>query len=159
MDARIDATNLTPPRTLSHTDKLAAANNRTVAGDKLDLPREQSLANTDGVTGQSSLKVTAKHSDQATKPEIDKMAQALIRILDGEVEDLEGQSTLAKLNEIMRDRDRDLEFLIDDSTGKNVLKVLHSQSQEVIRQFPSEEVLRVAQFIVEGNPGLVDDLA
>jgi flagellar protein FlaG len=39
----------------------------------------------------------------------------------------------------------DLEFTIDDSTGKTVVRVIDSSTQQVIRQFPSEEMLAIAR--------------
>lgn len=38
-----------------------------------------------------------------------------------------------------------LEFSIDDSTGKTIVKVLDSQTGEIVRQIPSEELLALAR--------------
>lgn len=40
---------------------------------------------------------------------------------------------------------RDLNFSLDDSSGRVVVKVTDSASGEVIRQLPSEEALRLAE--------------
>jgi flagellar protein FlaG len=39
----------------------------------------------------------------------------------------------------------DISFSIDEASGVQVVKVMDSQSKEVIRQFPSEEAIRIAQ--------------
>lgn len=40
-----------------------------------------------------------------------------------------------------------LQFSVDNSTGKTIVKVVHEQSGEVIRQIPSEEMLSIARNI------------
>ena len=39
----------------------------------------------------------------------------------------------------------DINFSIDEASGVQVVKILDRQSKEVIRQFPSEEAIRIAQ--------------
>jgi flagellar protein FlaG len=48
-----------------------------------------------------------------------------------------------------------LEFSIDDSTGKTVVKVVDSSTKELIRQIPSEEMLAIAQAIDGEIKGLL----
>ena len=40
---------------------------------------------------------------------------------------------------------RNLQFSIDDDTGRTVIKVVDATTQEVIRQMPSEELLAITQ--------------
>ena len=49
-----------------------------------------------------------------------------------------------KIDRFVQSVKRNLEFLIDDSSGKVVVKVIASDSGEVIRQIPNEEVLKLA---------------
>lgn len=44
---------------------------------------------------------------------------------------------------------RDLNFSLDESSGRVVLKVIDGASGEVIRQLPSEEALRLAESLEE----------
>ncbi|WP_286265366.1 flagellar protein FlaG [Thalassotalea atypica] len=44
---------------------------------------------------------------------------------------------------------KNVNFLTDDSSAKTVIKVFDSESQELIKQFPSEEVLEIAQRILQ----------
>ena len=39
----------------------------------------------------------------------------------------------------------ELQFSIDDDTGKTVVKVVDTSTNEVIKQFPSEELLRISK--------------
>ncbi|WP_340674596.1 flagellar protein FlaG [Paraperlucidibaca sp.] len=49
---------------------------------------------------------------------------------------------------------RKLEFSIDEDSGRNVVKVIDSDSGDVIRQFPSEEVLKLSSVAKSGKGGL-----
>jgi flagellar protein FlaG len=51
---------------------------------------------------------------------------------------------------------RNLEFSIDDSTHAVVVKVIATDSGEVIRQLPTEAALKLAQSLAEGRSGLLD---
>ena len=50
-----------------------------------------------------------------------------------------------------------LEFQIDNSTGKTLVKILDSETQKVVRQVPSEEMLIIARALdrMQGRGGLV----
>ena len=41
--------------------------------------------------------------------------------------------------------DSQLQFTVDEDTGKSVIKVTDRQTKEVIRQIPSEEMLQIAK--------------
>ena len=57
------------------------------------------------------------------------------------------ESSVSKLNELVQSVQRDLQFTIDESSGDTVIKVLDTNTDEVIRQIPSKEVLALAQNI------------
>ena len=46
---------------------------------------------------------------------------------------------------------RQLEFSIDDQSGRTVITVRDSDTQEVIRQIPNEEALNFARKLNEGD--------
>ncbi len=60
-------------------------------------------------------------------------------------------------SELAKRIDRGLEFRIDEITGKTVVTVMDRESEEIIRQIPSEELLVLAQRLKEGG-GLIDEL-
>jgi flagellar protein FlaG len=66
----------------------------------------------------------------------------------------EMQAVVDKLNEFMHNGQRNLNFSVDRETDETVIKVMNSETQEVIRQFPSEEALKLTQHI-EGMMGLI----
>jgi flagellar protein FlaG len=44
---------------------------------------------------------------------------------------------------------RDLNFMLDEGSGKTVVKIIDSQSGELVRQIPSEEMLALARRLQE----------
>lgn len=50
-----------------------------------------------------------------------------------------------KINQTIRMMNSNLQFTVDQDTGMDVVKVVDIESKEVIRQFPSEEVLAIAK--------------
>lgn len=64
-----------------------------------------------------------------------------------------------EVNEKLRDQQRDLEFQVDESSGRTVVKVIHTESGEVIRQMPPEVVLQFARAFTDGSASLLEDFA
>ena len=57
------------------------------------------------------------------------------------------EASVSRLNEFVQSVQRDLEFSIDELSGETVIKVMDSQTEEIIRQIPSEEVLALSRNI------------
>lgn len=66
----------------------------------------------------------------------------------------EVQDVVDKLNDFMQGQQRNLNFSVDKDTDNLIVKVMDTQTEEVIRQFPSEETLKLAKHI-EGMLGLI----
>ncbi|MGX9220748.1 flagellar protein FlaG [Massilia varians] len=54
---------------------------------------------------------------------------------------------------------QDLRFSVDEESGKTVVKLIDSSTQEVLRQFPSEEALSIARSIDKMQGLLIRDKA
>lgn len=54
---------------------------------------------------------------------------------------------------------RSLQFKVDEDSGRNVVTVLDSDTGDVIRQIPSEELLDVINRLNEASGGLLDTQA
>ncbi|WP_137938079.1 flagellar protein FlaG [Chitinivorax sp. B] len=52
-----------------------------------------------------------------------------------------------KLNKVVNVYASELKFTVDEDTGFDVVRVIDTQSKEVIRQIPSEEMLKIAESI------------
>ncbi len=66
---------------------------------------------------------------------------------------------LQKLNSAARTMGTNLSFSVDGTTKKTVVTVTDAQTGEVIRQIPSEEMLKVSRMITELLGVLVDHSA
>ena len=59
------------------------------------------------------------------------------------------EKVVSQLNAYIQNTQRDVDFSVDDSTGRVVVRVVDSVSDEVIRQIPSEEMLAISRHLVE----------
>lgn len=67
------------------------------------------------------------------------------------------QEAVNKLQDYVDNYNRDLSFSIDDDTGRTVVRLMDSD-KNVVRQYPSEEVLNLLEHL-EQNKGLFIDQA
>ena len=64
-----------------------------------------------------------------------------------------------ELNNLVRDLHRELQFSVDDKSGDTVIKVVDSKTDEVVREIPSEEVVRLRQRLEEAAGVIFRDSA
>jgi flagellar protein FlaG len=48
---------------------------------------------------------------------------------------------------------RSLQISVDGDLGATVIKVLDSETDEIVRQIPAEEILQIARFLAEQQAG------
>lgn len=73
------------------------------------------------------------------------------------VDDIEKvKSAVSEIEKFMNSTRRNLEFSTDEDSGKIVVKVIASETGELIRQLPSEEALRIANSLNDVNSLLFD---
>lgn len=98
---------------------------------------------------------------EADDAKVSRLALAVVAVADhGRAPNVqETEEAVARLNEILRDRRRELEFSVDQDTGRTVLKVIHAESGEVIRQIPPEELLQIARTFIEGTGSFIEEQA
>ncbi len=58
-------------------------------------------------------------------------------------------SAVSDINDYIQNVQRSLQFTVDEASGKDVVTVLDKDTEEVIRQFPSDEVLVIARQLAE----------
>ena len=56
-----------------------------------------------------------------------------------------------EINNYVQAIQRNLQFSVDEDSGKTIVKVFDSQTDELVRQIPSEEVLAIAEYIKESG--------
>ena len=59
------------------------------------------------------------------------------------------EKVVSQLNAYIQNTQRDVDFSVDDATGRVVVRVIDSVSEEVIRQIPSEEMLAISRHLIE----------
>ena len=55
------------------------------------------------------------------------------------------ESAVSRISDYVQNFQRDLQFSVDQDSGRSVIKVVDSETNQVIRQIPSEETLRIAE--------------
>lgn len=125
IDAQVVAIKATPPK------KAAAEKATAIPTTAKNTPETLANGQNPAVNGNSVPETTA-----AGEAREDSLEQAITRI-----------------NSYVQQVQRDLKFSVDDESGKTVIKVIDSESKELIRQIPEEVLLKVAQSIEESLEG------
>ncbi len=124
--AELGLTNLTP-----ELKKPVEATDKPRSGAVSDL----SVSNTEeSVT--ANVQERASHQKPLTPVQLEKVAQQL-------------QDFVGEMN-------RGLEFSVDKDSGRDVIKVIDKTSGDLVKQFPSEEVLTLVAKLSEMVGGFID---
>lgn len=59
---------------------------------------------------------------------------------------------VSQLNDYVQNVQRDLQFEVDNDSGKTIVRVVDQQTQEVVRQMPDEVALRLAEKLQQDEP-------
>jgi len=62
------------------------------------------------------------------------------------------QEAMVGLSELIQSQRRSLQFTVDATSGRTVIRVLDSRTQEMIRQIPAEEVVNLSRWL-KGSSG------
>ena len=65
------------------------------------------------------------------------------------------KQAVSRLNDYVQNLRRDVQFRVDKDSNRVIVSVVNSESGEVIRQIPSEEVLAVARSLDQLQQGLL----
>jgi flagellar protein FlaG len=74
---------------------------------------------------------------------------------NSEVEVINLDDVATKINEHILNVQRDLKFTVSKDTGRTIITVIDSETQEVIRQIPPEELLRLAQALQDTSMNII----
>ncbi len=61
------------------------------------------------------------------------------------------EQAIKQIQDYLASSSRELHFQVDDATGRTVIRVTNPQTGEVIRQIPSEELLRISASLKAGG--------
>ncbi len=65
------------------------------------------------------------------------------------------QNLVDNINKALKQSSKNLEFTIDAETSKSIVKLVDSETGDVIRQFPSEEAIAISRSIERIQQGLL----
>lgn len=89
-------------------------------------------------------------SAEQAKPEDDSKDASSVQQAD------KVKSAVSEIEKFLKASQRNLEFSTDEESGKIVVKVIATDSGELIRQLPSEEALRIAHSLSDVKSVLFD---
>ncbi|KGJ98573.1 flagellin [Pseudoalteromonas sp. S3260] len=122
------------------------------------------LAGEDKVVGQAASSLTERAVDdvkQADTQNQQRLQQNQYEKNNQEVtaqplerEQLEKMAQ--QLQEFMGEMNRSLQFQVDEDSGRDVIKVLDKDTGDIIKQYPSEEVLNLVSKLSETAGLLID---
>ena len=109
--------------------------NMALLASRVDNNRTSSSNSTDKADQRQSFAVELPEVE-TQKVEVELSQEALEKVV-------------SQLNAYIQNTQRDVDFSVDDSTGRVVVRVIDSESEEVIRQIPSEEMLAISRHLIE----------
>ena len=137
---------------LANTVNTSGSLNNSTSVELANSKAEQTstgIKNTENVQGNNPNKISAnaevqknapvsgvKKSEAMTPDQLEKVAQ--------------------QLQDFMGDMNRSLEFLVDKDSGRDVIKVLDKGTGELLKQYPSEEVLTMISKLSDVTGNLID---
>lgn len=78
-----------------------------------------------------------------------KEAKSLVKSDENENSQPSFKQLAEKLRNIIDDSNLTIEFSLDKDTKKMIMKVLDSETHEIIRQFPAEITLKIARLVAQ----------
>ena len=71
--------------------------------------------------------------------------------------DSEAEAVVVELSSLAQNLQRDLLFSIDEKNGKTILKVVDRETEDIIREIPSEDIRRIKERVAEVSGLLFKD--
>lgn len=112
---------------------------------------KQETVNPGVISGRNEPGNASQVNQSAMASEVQSVRQNLPLSQSEEKEQMEPtvdmQKVVDNLNDFVQSIKRELQFSIDDDSGRTIIKVVNQETDEVVRQIPSEEVLELQKNI------------
>ncbi len=104
--------------------------------------------------GAASPDVASPNQASSSSPAVNvsEAANAAPRKHQSQESQAQLKEAVSRLNDYIQSVQRDLQFELDDISGRTVVRVLDRQTQDVVRQIPDEVVLKLAQNLQQDEP-------
>ena len=115
--------------------------NASQVGQDFAVPRESITADsirTNRLTETEQASAQLETKDLSESADIEE--QVSFEVSAGQID-----TAVSQLNEFVQSNSRQLNFSVDEGSNKQVVKVTDAESGKIIRQIPSEEILRLSE--------------
>ena len=106
----------------------------------------------------SALTTTPTKADQGGKV-LPALGKGLPETSKSEASPERVQEAVSRIQSYLSESNRELHISVDQGSGRTVVRVVNPETQEVIRQIPNEEILKLAASITRTGGGIISDLA
>ncbi|WP_024606223.1 MULTISPECIES: flagellar protein FlaG [unclassified Pseudoalteromonas] len=122
------------------------------------------LAGEDKVAGQAASSLTERAVDDVKQADTQNQQQLQQNQYEKNNQEVTAQplereqleQMAQQLQDFMGEMNRSLQFKVDEDSGRDVIKVLDKSTGDVIKQYPSEEVLSLVSKLSESAGILID---
>lgn len=120
------------------------------------------------LAAQPAKSLTSSPQVQMTKQDVSSKAKAALAAPNSgkdlpqgeaarteEARNVEMKEAVSKLNQYVQKTQRNLDFSLDEDSGKTVIRVYDRQSEQLVRQIPDEVALELAKKLNSEEPALI----
>ncbi|CAH1387775.1 flagellar protein FlaG [Candidatus Nitrotoga sp. M5] len=95
---------------------------------------------------------TAQPAESPALPQV-----SAVKVAEQPVSSAQLESALSDANKVFEQSNRSLEFSVDTDTKRSIVKLIDTETGDLIRQFPSEQMLAIASAIGQFQQGVLLD--
>ena len=106
--------------------------------------------------GQAGSVLTSRAIDDVKEADINSQKQDEQAISEKQLNREQLEEVAQQLQDFMGGMNRSLQFHVDEDSGRDVIKVVDKNTGDVIKQYPSEEVLGLVSKLSETAGKLID---
>lgn len=117
------------------------------------VPPSNAVVQTPNVVGSAAQQISLSLQTSAAAAAVPQVAVDVLKAPPQAAAPETVQVAISRLNTYVQNQRRDLQFQVDDDSGEVVVKVVDPETQEVIRQIPSEEAVALAKALREEMAG------
>jgi flagellar protein FlaG len=123
----------------------------------LDMPRDVLSGVDTGNAGSRQVQYTSEPEGGTTTPRrFDTISVSTTPSQATVPEPIDVKEAVEKLNKYVQSQQKHVNFSIDEATHSTVIRVYKTETGELIKQFPPEEILAMAAYIRQSIGWMID---